>query len=274
MSGLWSDPVYGPLSKELHRRCGLVFEGGQGHLFRRRIERRAGELGYGGATEYVAALRTTLGESEYERLIERLTVNETYFFREEEHFQVLLDRLWSEWSLNGRGPIRVWSAACSTGCEPYTLAMLLLERGKVGPGRPSVEILGTDVNRRVLEEAARAEYGDFSLRNTPAYFVDKYFRKEGHVYRLAPEVRQMVTFRRFNLLNPDAGAIPRGFHGIFCRNVLIYFDLSAKRRAVTLLRDALVAGGALVVGRSESLFNVPEAPPLVSMGGIMIHRKR
>lgn len=273
MSALWSDPVFGPITRELYRRCGLVFEGGQAQLFRRRVERRAKELGYAEVASYLGDLRGRLGEAEYDRLIERLTVNETYFFREEEHFQFILGQLWPAWTAHGDNPIRIWSAACSTGCEPYTLGILLRERGIVGPGRPRVEILATDVNERVIREAKEGRYGEFSLRATPPHFRQKYFRREGHAYRLVPSVVEMVTFRKYNLLDPGTLFRGEGFQVVLCRNVLIYFDQEAKRRAVRVLTRALRSGGTLVVGRSESLFNVPEAPPLVNAGGVLVYRK-
>ncbi|MHB8764652.1 MAG: CheR family methyltransferase [Deferrisomatales bacterium] len=273
MSALWSDPVLGPLARELYRRCGLVFEGGQAQLFRRRVERRAAELGSNGLPAYLAELVRGPASSEYERLVEILTVNETYFFREEEHFGLIAGELWPAWSREGGSPIRAWSAACSTGCEPYTLAVMLREKGLVGPGRPAAEILGTDVNGRVLDEARDAVYGEFALRGTSEYYRQKYFSREGSLYRLAPAVRDMVTLRRFNLLRPDGLLPPGGFHLILCRNVLIYFDLDAKRRAVELLTRCLRPGGVLLVGRSESLFNVPEAPPLINVGGVLVYRK-
>ncbi len=272
MSELWLDPHLGVMARELYHRCGLVFEGGQRHLFRKRLERRAGELGYASPGAYAADLLGRLGEVEFERLIELLTVNETFFFREEEHFRVLLEEFWPRWVRTVTNPIRIWSAACSTGCEPYTLAMLLRERGVVGPGRPRVEILGTDVNGRVIEEARKGVYSDFALRNTQAYYREKYFQREGQYYRLDPAVREMVEFRRFNILRPDLA--PRGqFHAILCRNVLIYFDLDAKRRAVRVLTTSLAPGGMLAVGRSETLFNVPEAPPMLNLNGVIIHQK-
>jgi chemotaxis protein methyltransferase CheR len=260
------------MARELYQRCGLVFEGGQRHLFRKRLERRAGELGYDSPGAYAADILGRLGEAEFERLIELLTVNETFFFREEEHFRLLLDSFWPRWVGAGTNPIRVWSAACSTGCEPYTLAILLRERGLTGPGKPKVEILGTDVNGRVIEEARRALYSDFALRNTQKYYREKYFRREGQHYRLDPRVTEMVEFRRFNILRPEL-ATAGSFQAILCRNVLIYFDLGAKRRAIRGLAAALAPGGVLAVGRSETLFNVPEAPPLLNLNGVIVHQK-
>ncbi len=273
MSALWADPTVGPLARELYRRCGLVFEGGQAQLFCRRLERRAGELGLPSLSAYTAALGTTLGEAEYERLIELLTVNETYFFREEEHFHLIAGPLWLEWNRAGEDPVRVWSAAASTGCEAYTLALLLREKGLVAPGQPRAELLATDVNGRVLDDAREALYGDFALRSTSAYHRHKYFQSEGSLHRLDPRVRAMVAFRKLNLLRPDGLLPPGGFHVILCRNVLIYFDLAAKRRVVEFLVRHLRPGGVLLVGRSESLFNVPEAPPLVNLGGVLAYRK-
>jgi chemotaxis protein methyltransferase CheR len=273
VSVLWSDPLFGPVAQELYRRCGLVFEGGQAHLFRKRIERRAEETGHADTAAYVAQLERGGAEVEYERLVEMLTVNETFFFREEEQFHLLLDEFWPRWVRRNEGPIRIWSAACSVGCEPYTLAMLLREKGLVGPGRPNVEIQGTDVNGRVLDEAKRGEYGEFSLRNTAEHYRRRYFRKTGHTYTLDPEIRRMVAFRRYNLLRPDGFTALRTVHAVLCRNVLIYFDLQAKRQAVGVLAQALCPGGVLLVGRTESLFNVPEAPPLMSVAGVIAHQK-
>ncbi len=207
MSGLWSDNSLGCLARELYRRSGLVFEGGQAGLFRKRVERRARELGYEGAPAYVADLDARLGDTEYDRLIELLTVNETFFFRDQEQVRALLARHWSRWEASGPGPVRLWSAACSTGCERYTLAILLRELGYVGPGRPGVEILGTDLNRRVLSEARRAEYREFAFRSTPSYYRERYFRRETGRYRLDPSIRSMVRFRSFNLLQP--ASLPR-----------------------------------------------------------------
>lgn len=269
-SRLWADPVFGPLARELYRRSGLVFEGGQTHLFCKRVERRAHDLGAPGVEAYAATLCREADEEEFERLIEILTVNETYFFREEEHFSLLLDTFWPEWRRRDpRTPVRVWSAACATGCEPFTLAMLLKE----GRGGGPVEILGTDINARVLHDARGGQFGEFSLRNTPERYREAYFRRQGGGYLLAPAVRELVRFQQLNLLHA-AGRIPRNqFHAIFCRNVLIYFDLTAKRRVIQTLTEALRPGGVLLVGRSESLFNVPEAPPLGNAGGILYHRK-
>ncbi len=270
MSGLWSDNSLGCLARELYRRSGLVFEGGQAGLFRKRVERRARELGYAGAPAYVADLDTRLGDTEYDRLIELLTVNETFFFRDQEQIRVLLARNWSRWEASGPGPVRLWSAACSTGCEPYTLAILLREFGYVGPGRPGVEILGTDLNHRVLSEARRAEYREFAFRSTPSYYREKYFRRENGRYRLDPSIRSMVRFRSFNLLQPTS--LPEGpFHGVLCRNVLIYFDAEAKRRAVDLLTRSLRPDGVLVVGRAESLLRLPGAPRAVSCDGVTLY---
>lgn len=273
MSRLWDDPVLGRLARELYRRCGLVFEGGQAHLFRRRIERRAAELGYDRVEAYIADLTGSLGEPEHEHLVELLTVNETYFFREEEHFRALIEHLWPRWASGRQGPVRIWSAACSNGCEPYTLAILLRERGMVGAGWPQVEILGTDVNARVLADAREGVYGEFALRNTPEHYRKRYFVREGHLYRLVPEVRSMVTFRRDNLVRSTPGPAPGSHHAVLCRNVLIYFDTQAKRRVVRRLVSVLRPGGVLIVGRSESLFNVPEAPSMVNIGGVLMYQR-
>lgn len=272
MSELWGDEVYGPVARVLYERCGLVFEGGQAHLFRRRIDRRALELHYATVAQYVAAFPSR-GEGEFEFLIELLTVNETYFFREEDHFNVVVDSLWPEWTKGGERPIRVWSAACSTGCEAFTLALLLREKGLAGPGAAAVEIVGTDVSNRVLEVAKEGLYGEFSLRGLSPYYRRKYFTQEGDLFRLDPRVRELVAFRRLNLLGGQPAAESNRYQVIFCRNVLIYFDLEAKRKVVGRLVRALRPGGVLIVGRSETLFQIDEAPPLIHVGGSLVYRR-
>ncbi|NOY44418.1 MAG: protein-glutamate O-methyltransferase CheR [Deltaproteobacteria bacterium] len=266
MSRLWEDPRFGPLAHELYRRCGLVFEGGQAHLFRKRVERRALEAGYGDVDSYLERLAFGIDPEEFERLVDLLTVNETFFFREPEHFRVLLDEFWPRW--RERGEVRVWSAACSTGCEPYTLGMLLRERG----WHEGVDILASDVSTRVLGEARQGVYTEFALRNTPAYYRQQYFRMEGARFHLDASVRSMVRFQRINLAGPEPWEPPGRFHAVFCRNVLIYFDLEAKRRVVGRLVASLRPGGVLVVGRSESLLSVPEAPPPLHRGGVVVYR--
>ncbi|RMG87874.1 MAG: chemotaxis protein CheR, partial [Candidatus Dadabacteria bacterium] len=135
-----------------------------------------------------------------------------------------------------------------------------------------VEILASDVSRRVLAEAREGLYSEFALRNTPAYYRERYFRREGERFRLAPEIRALVEFRQINLAGPDPWAPPGRFHAVFCRNVLIYFDQAAKRRVVRRLVSALAPGGVLIVGRSETLLNVPDAPTAVRRNGTVVYQ--
>jgi len=273
VSLLWADPVFGLLAKTLYGRYGLVFEGGQSHLFKKRISRRAEELGFSGPAEYLRKITEKNSEEEFESLVELLTVNETYFFREPEHYNLLLETFWPKWIRNGETTIRIWSAACSKGCEAYTLAMMLIDKGLVGPTRPKVEILATDVNRRMIAEAKKAVFGEFALRNTTAYYRDKYFEKKANGYHLSDAVAQMVDFKKYNLLKPFDLPTRQPFHAVFCRNVLIYFDQNAKRRVVGSIENLIKPGGLLIIGRSESLFGVPEAPQLTSIRDVMIHVK-
>lgn len=273
MSVLWADPIFGILARELYGRYGLVFEGGQCHLFKKRIARRSEDLGYASPSEYLRQFIDKKSEEEFENLVELLTVNETYFFREVEHYNVLLETFWPKWTQKGDKVIRVWSAACSKGCEAYTLAMMLLEKGMVGPGRPKVEILATDVNRRVIEEARRGVYGEFALRSTSSYYRKKYFEKKTDGYHLSDSVLKMISFRKFNLLTTEEFGPRQAYNVVFCRNVLIYFDQKAKRRVVASIENSIKPGGIMLIGRSESLFGVPEAPQLISFGDVMVHVK-
>jgi chemotaxis protein methyltransferase CheR len=198
---------------------------------------------------YVVADRT--GEALVE-MIDALTTNHTSFFREPQHFDFLTRRVFVEWS--GRGPMRIWSAASSTGEEPYTIALVARER--LGPQSPTLpRILATDISTRVLETARKGIYKEDRFQGDLAPWLKKHLlRGEGRWqgwYRMRPEILRMVDFRRVNLIEPlpDVGH----FAVIFCRNVMIYFSRETQEQVVNRLTACLEPGGYLFVGHAESL---------------------
>jgi len=208
-----------------------------------KISERLKELGLS-CWEYGGYLRVE--PKEWDTLIDLITVNETYFFREEnllEEFQKVILPKYKDRTPNN--PLRIWSSACSSGEEPYTLAILSEETGLFETG--AVEIIASDIDKKVLEKARRGLYNkkSFSFRTMPKEILDKYFISFGDDYKVKDSIRAMVDFRRVNLL--DENKI------VFCRNVLIYFDTKAINKVINSLYKVLRAGGYLFLGHAETI---------------------
>ncbi len=212
--------------------------------------------------------------TQLQTLANQLTVGETYFFRHEDVFNVLGGKLLPELARERRGgarTLRIWSAGCSTGEEPYTLAMLLHETlPDIADWR--VTLLATDINSRSLAKAARGVYSEWSFRGTPAWVKQRYFRPHGRgQHELAPRIREMVRFFGLNLVDEayPARLAEGGFDFIFCRNVLMYFSAAWQEEIILRLTSALAPGGHLVVGPCDTapvltqrFRSLPEAPTI------------
>ncbi len=167
--------------------------------------------------------------------------------------------------------LRIWSAGCSTGEEPYTIAMLLLESGRFAGWQ--LEVHGTDISKRVLAIARRGEYGPSALRSTSLHFQRKYFEAVAGKVRVKDEVRALVTFAQLNLLDPGARELAPRCDLIFCRNVMIYFDLPARKQLLATLHDRLYEGGYLLLGHSENLIQVSADFELVHLQHDLVYRR-
>jgi chemotaxis protein methyltransferase CheR len=199
-------------------------------------------------------------------LINVITTNKTDFFRESSHFDFLTQRTLPELALNGRAFL-VWSAGCSSGEEPYTLAMVLSEYAQAHPGF-CFRIFATDISTAVLEKASLAVYSSECIAPVPLALKRKYFMRgrDSNRVRVVPELRGLVEFRRLNLMEADYGLADR-VDAIFCRNVLIYFDRATQESILRKLVHNLAPSGYLFVGHSETLHDmdlpvVPVAPAL------------
>ncbi len=204
--------------------------------------------------DYFDVLNKRRDKDIYTGFINEITTNKTEFFRENTHFDFLRDEQKMIFSNNPRvqksKQIRVWSAACSTGEEPYTLAITLLECMSFIESK-NIRILATDINNEVLSKALRGYYGRDIEKDISKLYLLKYFQKEGFGYRVKDSVQDMVTFRLFNLMNPFP--FKNQFDIIFCRNVMIYFNKETQERLVNKFYDVLVPGGLFIVGLSETL---------------------
>jgi chemotaxis protein methyltransferase CheR len=219
------------LCEFLYRRTGMVFTEGKRYYVQRRIGERMAAIGAATFSAYFARLRAD-DQGEIEQFINAFTVNETYFYREEHQLQCLSTNLLNERTQGKRGgAVRVWSAPCSTGEEPYSIAMWLLENwGKVDTF--DIEIVGSDIDTRALEAARNGLYGKRALMRLSPELIDKYFvAEEGEQWRMIDDLRGSVAFSTVNLVDPADTARQGRFDVIFCRNVLIYFDDASRRLA-------------------------------------------
>lgn len=238
-----SDVVYGI--------CGINLKNGKEALVRARLMKRLRALKLGSFKEYIRLISGDEGEKEIGFLIDVMTTNKTSFFREVAHFNYLRDAIIPK--MNTR-KMRFWTAACSSGEEPFSLCMLLHETIPNIAVR-DILILATDVSVSMLKKARTAVYGKESVRDVPPAFLRKYFvpirRKEGLLYQVKDEVKANVRLAWLNLLEPWPMRGP--FDVIFCRNVMIYFDRPTQQKLIGRFWDLLSPGGYLFVGHSEGL---------------------
>lgn len=241
----------------------------------RRLAPRLELLGLRDFAAYARYLRfDARGADELESAIDLLVPHETYFFREPTQLRCFEDELMplvEKKNERTRG-LQVWSAGCSTGEEPYTLSMLLHDRPTVKGW--DLDILGTDLSRKALTAARKAEYGPMALRATTAERRSRFFENlEGGRVRPLPEYREPVRFGQLNLLDTSAASLLPRFDLIFCRNVLIYFDPDTRRRVIELFFERLNLGGYLLLGHSENLLQLSTRFELVQLEGDLVYRR-
>jgi chemotaxis protein methyltransferase CheR len=257
-----SESDFALFQRLIERETGIYLAPAKKALLVGRLARRVRQLGVCSFRDYYKRVAADPGERA--QMIDRISTNETQFFREPSHFDFLANRVLPEWcaqetaGLRSR-QIRVWSAGCSTGEEPYSIAMTLLHRFPPSSGW-HIEIMATDLSTRVLENARAGLWPiDKSNQIPTAHLKSFMLRGKGSqegTMKAGPELRQVVRFERLNLF--DEATYPRTgpFDLIFCRNVLIYFQLATKAQVVRCLLDQLAADGYLFVGHSESLNHV------------------
>lgn len=263
------------LRDHVYSHCGILVREDMKFVMERRLWPRLEALGLRDFTTYHRYLRyDAQRRTELEAAVEALTTHETYFFREPGQLKAfseeVLPLLYQRNSALRR--LRIWSAGCSTGEEAYTIAMLLKESHLFVDW--DVEVYGTDISRRVLATARRAEYGPSSLRVTPPEMVSRFFVQIGsNKVRVQDDVRAWVSFGQLNLLDTEACQLVPRMDAVFCRNVMIYFDLPARRRVLQSFSERLVPGGYLLLGHSENLLNLGADFELVHLRGDMVYRK-
>ncbi|MEM1166744.1 MAG: protein-glutamate O-methyltransferase CheR [Planctomycetota bacterium] len=260
-----SDQEFEQLRDIIYERAGISFQTSKKYVLESRLARRLEELQMESFTEYVAFL--TMGPyqmEEFQEMFNRITINETSFFRNSPQLDVfenvVLPQVLEANQSTKR--LRVWSAACSSGEEPYTMAIQIHRTLGVRLSDWRVEILGTDISEKVLLQAATGEYSSFSFRSVDPLITQRYFKESGGVYTLDPTIKQMVNFETLNLKDTMAARRHGRWDVIFCRNVMIYFDDDMRQRVVSMFNEQLNDHGTLFIGHSESLrgMDVPLEP--------------
>ncbi|AGC68768.1 chemotaxis protein methyltransferase 2 [Thermoclostridium stercorarium subsp. stercorarium DSM 8532] len=238
------------LAELIYEYCGIDFSKSLSSL-EAKISERLNELGLS-CWEYGGYLRVE--PKEWDMLIELITVNETYFFREENLLAEFQKTVLPQYKdRTPENPLRIWCSACSSGEEPYTLAIIAEETGLFQTG--AVEIIASDINKKVLEKAISGSYNkkSFSFRTMPKEMLEKYFVSAEEEYVIRDSVRAMVDFRCINLMDKDIAERIGKVDIIFCRNVLIYFNKEAINKVINSLYDVLNDGGYLFLGHAETI---------------------
>jgi chemotaxis protein methyltransferase CheR len=240
-----------------YRKTGMRFEDSKRYFVDKRVVQRIEATQSETFRTYFSLLRFEASGNELQSLINLMTVNETYFFREEYQFDCLVNSILPELvAIRQRGlPIRIWVLPSSSGEEAYSIAMTLLERWP-GIRQWDVEIISSDIDTNILDLARAGLYSPRSIQKVPAAYLKKYFRRVGTDYQIDDVLRNAVDFTRVNLFDPVDVRPYRHFDVIFCRNLLIYFDDLSRKQAAATFFDALRPGGFFLLGHSESMSRI------------------
>ncbi len=261
----------------IYKRCGIFFGENKRYLIEKRLGGRLAALNFRCFEDYYYYLvYDSRKEEEINRLIGCIVTNETSFFRDRTQLKGFIEDIIPEVlkrkEKSTLKDLRIWSSASSTGEEPYTLAMMLMDKGLHLKGW-HISVTGSDISDGVLRSAKRAVYDGYSLRNTPEDMRKKYFVKTGDTFSVVNKVKDLVNFRKINMMDREAMFSVRNTDVVFCRNVLIYFDDAAKKAVFTHIYDSLRPGGFLVLGFSESLQNLTRLFTPVKVGRSLVYKR-
>lgn len=263
----------------IYEQSGIFVGDNRKYLLENRLENRLKDLGLKNFSEYFYFLKYDPGrQRELGRLFEVITTNETSFYRNPPQLAVFQDTILPAvldgLRQSGSRSLRIWSAGCSTGEEPYTLSIMVHEalRGEVGSW--DIRITANDLSEGVLHSARRGIYSEYAMRTTPQEIIARYFDDEGNGrIKIKSQVRDLVQFGQINLSDRTQIKRVERSHIVFCRNVIIYFDDEMKRQVIAGLYDNLLPGGYLFIGHSESLHNLSRAFKPVHHPGSIVYRK-
>jgi chemotaxis protein methyltransferase CheR len=268
------DDVFRLLRDAIYKRSGMWFADSSKYLLQKRLSPRAKELNFDSFQKYFYFLQyDPRSDQEYDQIYDLVTTNETYFFREPAQLTAFVEEIIPD--LLSRKPvkkIRIWSAGCSSGEEPYSIAMLLSEAGWYE--HAAFEIFASDINQQVLARARKGQYRENAFRATDPVVRDRYFSREADAsWRIRDEIRNRVQFGRLNLYDEARVSLLGHLDLVFCRNVIIYFDDASKRVVVSNFYNRLIEGGYLLLGHSESLISLSTQFKLRHLKHDMVYQK-
>ena len=270
-----TDADFQKFAEFFYRKTGIHFDEGKRYFVDKRLIDRIEATGADNFRSYFVALRFEADGAEMQHLVNTMTVNETYFFREAYQFDCLVNGMLDEVAARKRpgSRIRIWSIPSSTGEEPYSIAIYLLERwAKIDVY--DVEILSSDIDTTVLASAQRGVYSARSVQHLPAAYLRKYFTRHGDdEWRIVRDLVGAVEFSRVNLSEPADTRRFRDIDIIFCRNLLIYFDDLSRRVAAEAMYDTMNPGGFICLGHSESMSRMSSLFTVRRFPDAMVYQK-
>ena len=271
-----TDGEYRLFARLVRSHCGLHFGPETRLLLENRVSRRMREIAVSSYAAYHHEISDDARrDGELAHLIDELTTNETYFFRERGQLNALVREIVPEALAQrgeqGGGPVRIWSAGCSSGEEPYSIVMLAMQAG-IDVGR-ELRVYGSDVSRRMIQRARAGRYREGSFRETEDALRERYFAEKDGEWLLADAVRRSVDFIHLNLMEAPKVALLGAMDVILCRNVIIYFDREGKGEVIGTLEEKLRPGGHLLLGHSESLINLTTSLELRSLSQDLVYRR-
>lgn len=281
-----SDKLFVEMSYELfnqwrqfiYEKTGIYFQNNKKYLLESRLMRRLLHLKMNSYEDYLEFIRNTQqGKYELRYLYDSITINETFFFRNQAQLDALVLKVIPELiiqkRINGQNKIKIWSAAVSSGEEAYSVAMMINDFISNKYPDFEFEIIGTDLSNTALEAAVKGVYSEYSVRNVPIQFLKRYFRKIENNYEISPMIKGMVDFKNLNLYEDIAILGMGNMDVIFCANVLIYFDQNSKIKVINNLYRSLNKNGYLFIGYSESLHGISKAFKIVSFPKTVGYKK-
>jgi chemotaxis protein methyltransferase CheR len=257
------------------RRTGIYFDDNKRYFVDRRLEARIAATEQLSCRQYLNLVQFQPSQAEFQTLVNLMTVNETYFYREDYQLKTMVDEVMDD-VLKRKGlqrPLRIWSLPCSTGEEPYSIGIYLLENWP-RIQQVDVEIIGSDINSEVVERCKQGIYSPYALRALPATLVQRYFtRLSDQEYRITDDLRGAIRFNVVNVADADQMRRQRDFDLVFCRNLLIYFDDAKRREAIENIYGAMNAGGYLFLGHSESMSRISALFKVASASSFLVYQK-
>lgn len=271
-----NDAQFKKLGEIIYERSGIHFPENKKYVLESRLGRRLQELEINDYDTYISFL--TMGpyqSDEFQEMFNRITINETSFFRNEPQLDAFERKILPELieSRQSEKRLRIWSAACSSGEEPYTLAIMLHRTLGVRLADWRIEILGTDISEKALSVAIEGKYSDYAMRSTPELVRRRFFAKEGTNWIIDAQIQSLVNFELHNLRDTLAAKRHGVWDVIFCRNVMIYFDKDMRKRVVNMFSNQLAQDGVLFIGHSESLRGLDAPFESVDIAQAFCYRK-